>query len=473
MWFNDYVMDSLAESVFFNKQKIKDWYRISDVPIMQTNFDYLILVKDQNMVNAVTGLKNWKESIGHKVRIETIDKILEQYTGADTPEKIWNFLHDNCPAKVGGIRYVLLVGDIDVIPMRLLIPSDKDWAYGADYYYAKVALNSHADWDKDSDKRFGEFVDDNFDPLPDVFVGRIPFNDSATVQTICQYIVNFDNNISAWKKNILYAHGVMNYQTNGAAADARSVAEFLTQMVFAPAGWGRKTLYENVYLTPAWNPDYVLDAANYIQAQTSGNFGLTNLCAHGNPTGMHSVRYMGDANNNGKFDNDADVGWNSYSRTSDVMSSNTVEGVVFCNGCSTGVPYVGGYGDQAPDYSRRIFTTPQDNQGKYNLLHGASAVIASTAGSDGDPSVFLQLSGYPYMVMAGDGYADSFNCFFYYRVILQKQTVGEAFYLAGVDYAKKYALRRGVRVFYLLGDPDLHVEGVLPMFQGVFMELGK
>jgi len=92
-------------------------------------YDYVIIVENDAMATAVDPFKTWKETLGHTVRVVTLEWVHANYSGGDAAEEVWNFLHRKYPSSEWGIRYVLLVGDVRVIPRRLVFYSNphKEW----------------------------------------------------------------------------------------------------------------------------------------------------------------------------------------------------------------------------------------------------------------------------------------------------------------------------------------------------------
>ena len=209
--------------------------------------NYVIIVPDNSYVNAVAALKAWKEQLGFTVRVVTLPTIYGLYSG-DNAERIWQYLHDRYPPNQWGIRYVLLVGDLDRLPMRMLYPDgkpDDGAAYGSDFYYANLSM---ANWDLDGDNRWGEFTQDhlNQDYHAEVLVGRLPFSNPAIVQTVVSNTVAFEQDISGWKRQALLAHGIMDYGSaeDPTHADMATLAQRLIQDFLTPFGWTVTTEYE-------------------------------------------------------------------------------------------------------------------------------------------------------------------------------------------------------------------------------------
>jgi len=116
--------------------------------------------QNETMAAAVAPFKTWKESLGHTVYVATLDWVNANYSGVDVAEKVWNFLHTEYPVSKWGIRYVLLVGDLRIVPRRLLFYSNplKEWGLQSDHFYAKSSGGdtSAQVWNHDGDRRWGE-----------------------------------------------------------------------------------------------------------------------------------------------------------------------------------------------------------------------------------------------------------------------------------------------------------------------------
>ena len=164
---DDHVLDDVISRHLVNFDQAQDWY---DDPVsaslVKTNsqYDYVIIVENDAMATTVAPFETWKESLGHAVRVVTLEWIHANYSGTDVAEEIWNFLHDKCPSSEWGIRYVLLVGDLRVLPRRLLFYSNphKEWGLQSDHFFAKLSGGdtSAQVWNSDGDRRWGEIDGD-------------------------------------------------------------------------------------------------------------------------------------------------------------------------------------------------------------------------------------------------------------------------------------------------------------------------
>ncbi len=460
---SDHVLEDVISQWLINYEEAQAWYQ-PDIskpsgPNLYAMWDYVIIVKDAAMAAAVAPLVTWKQTIGHSVRVETLDTIYANYQGDDA-EKIWNFLHEKYPGSGDGwgIRYVLLIGDIDVLPMRLLYPGDGDFnaGYATDYYYAKLSAPS---WDVDGDGRWGEFTEDNFDPTPDVLVGRIPLNDPEVVARVCNNIVAFEQDTGSWKRNALLAHGIMDYTPDrrvGAKTDTADLSELLIRDIFEPHGWTSTTLYEKAGIAGSSHPsDQPLSQVNFENESGLKRQSIVNVMAHGHPSLMSSVVWVKDVNNNNLWDPAADASEKTYTEFSkwDTIQHHPVSAVVFLSGCETGnlLKADNNY-SSSPALSKHLVRTPyQASMVKEYLANGAVAVIGATATA----------SYQPLWSTVADGSWQSFNYYFFDHLINQRKRVGDSFYDAHLQYIDQHnGPVRGIRVFNYYGDPSLILTGV-------------
>jgi hypothetical protein len=205
---------------------------------LQTNerYPYVIICPEQ-LTSSVTFLKNWREiTTDSPVKIVNLEWIQTQYNGRDVSEQIREFLKDKYID--WEIEYVLLVGSVNTIPMRLCYPNKEDHSYQTvtptDYYYADLT----GDWDSDEDGYFGEREDDNVDFSAEVFVGRIPFDSPKKVEAYCQKVIRFEQNNESWKDKSLLLGAILNFANEDESGyektDGAALMEVMKQDVFSP-----------------------------------------------------------------------------------------------------------------------------------------------------------------------------------------------------------------------------------------------
>ncbi|MFC1572857.1 C25 family cysteine peptidase, partial [Candidatus Eisenbacteria bacterium] len=322
--------------------------------------------------------------------------------------RIWSYLAD----RRASTRYVLLVGDISQIPMRLLYPDGNIGnaaGFGSDYYYAKLNTPS---WDVDGDDRWGEFYHDNLDFYPDVIVGRLPFSNSVYIENFVTNTIAYEQDTGAWKKNVLFAHGFMNHnepgkpETDCAWTAARIVEDFLV-----PYGWPSTTLFEWGGINPSDYAPYSSDSlcqANYDIYSGIGQQGVINCMAHGNTGTMNSYQWGHDLDGDGLAGDHQEYERNYFSQYFRI-GWDPVSALVFMCGCNTGVLY-----EDDPAFatsnmrSRYLFTDQVETTSLLRYLEtGAPAVIGSSAGSD-------YATGWQDHT---NGLSQSLNYYFYYYLV--------------------------------------------------------
>lgn len=411
--------------------------------------DYLIVDGPGNLAEELAPLIAWKESIGYAVKYVTRAQILAAYPSGDDGERIRAYLRD----RRASTRYVLLVGKIAQIPMRILYPDGNPGdglGYGSDYYYAQLTTTN---WDLDGDNRWGEFGQDALDIHPDVFVGRIPFDTEAEVASLAQNTVAYEQATGAWKRNVLLAHGFMNHlQHNGPETDCAWVAVHVREDFLDTHGWTHTTLFERGGLNPS-DPTSTaaLSQTNFELYSGLQQQGVINCMAHGNTQAMRSNQWATDYLGNGIVDISQEYAANDFSLRYRI-ALDPVSALVFLCGCHTGVLF-----GKEPDFatsdlrSRYLFTVQHSATAMLRFLEtGAVGVIGASAGSD-------YQGGW---TQPNDGGQQSLNYYFFSHLVGAGQRAGDAFHGAMLDFATVHGLQRGIRDFNYFGDPSLEVEGV-------------
>lgn len=160
--------------------------------------------------------------VAHKQKLlptelRSLEDSLQTSTGVDDPEKLKRFLYEEW--RRPGLRYALLVGDVDVLPVRFMVldrvtPAAFDYAfYPSDLYYGDLAKpdGSFDDWNarKDSfhSNYFGEVRGEknkqdpiNYDEVdyrPEIAVGRWPVSTVAEVGVVAAKTVTYEEALLA------------------------------------------------------------------------------------------------------------------------------------------------------------------------------------------------------------------------------------------------------------------------------------
>ena len=434
--------DRLASRLLVNYSQAEEWYLpVSPIKSPKESYDYVIITTDA-LTAAVSPLVSWKETIGYSVNVVTTSWIESNYTGSDLQEKIRNFLSDKYME--WGIEYVLLAGDIDVIPMRQCYPDPSNhdpnswYCPPTDYYYADLT----GDWDADGDGYHGEYEEDSLDFVPELSVGRIPFSDALTVTSICEKLVSSEGDTSSWKNNALLLGAMSNYanedfsglpRTDGAVLMETMISNMLT-------GWSYTTMYEKEGLNPCpYACDYPLTYANVTSNWFSNDYGIVNWWAHG---GYYDAwrKWWGWDDGNGVPEG-SEMYWNPFFEDSDVpFLDDDHPSIIFSCACNNAWPEL-------------------DNLAKRLLEHGSAGTVASTRVSWYNEGWEDELSGAN----------ASLDYFFFYYMIGEGERVGDALFSSKVYYLNylfwsfadpEWTPQQNMLDFCLYGDPALVRGGI-------------
>ena len=438
---SDRVMDDLASQLLINYLDAKDWYTPKKVERnYEPTYDYVIITT-YGLTGAVSSLVNWKEKIGYNVNVVTTSWIDGSYSGSDLEEKIRNFLIDKYID--WGIEYVLLVGDIDVIPMRHCFPDPSNhdpssrYCPPTDHYYADLTGN----WDSDGDGYYGEYGEDAVDFYPEVYVGRIPWNTAIIVSGICQKLVNFEGDTSGWKNRALLLAAVSNYHNQDYSGysktdNATIMEEMITDII---SGWSYITMYEKGGLGPStYSCDYPLTKNNVINSWSLGQYGIVNWAGHGGYWACWRMIWdWDDGDGVPETENPDEMDWQYFISTNEVSSlDDNHPSIIFTKSCNNGWP-------------------EENNIGKQLIKNGSSGIVPST-----------RVSWYTVgWANEGDGGSASIDYYFFHYMINSGEKVGQALFDSKIYYLNNFfwwgwKSQQNLLDFCLYGEPALIMEGV-------------
>ncbi len=198
-----------------NPQMLKA-YPVKKGPVFQ-DARYLIITNQVlsqcSGPDTLLSLAAEKNDRGITTQIKTTEEIYAEYTGADDPEKVRNFIKDMYENH--GTEYVLLAGDADLSVVGgetepVIVPVRGLWGdidYGgveenlpSDLYYACL----DGDFNADLDGVYGEPSDDP-DLLAEVIVGRAPVDSCAEVANFVRKTLAYRSSTDAYLKNVWMA----------------------------------------------------------------------------------------------------------------------------------------------------------------------------------------------------------------------------------------------------------------------------
>lgn len=174
----------------------------------------LIVVAPEAFHSALKGFAEHKQKL-RPTEVLSLERILAETEGVDAPEKLKRFLFQEW--KRAGLGYALLVGDVDVLPVRYMVldritPAAFDYAfYPSDLYYSDLAKadGSFDDWNSRKEGfhagYFGEVRGEknkqgpvNYDEVdyrPDIAVGRWPVSTAEEVRQVAQKTMRFEEQV--------------------------------------------------------------------------------------------------------------------------------------------------------------------------------------------------------------------------------------------------------------------------------------
>ncbi|MHC4697724.1 MAG: C25 family cysteine peptidase, partial [Planctomycetota bacterium] len=406
--------EKVAKGMIFNHDQAAKWHP----ELARTDgglHDFVIITLD-SLTSAVAPLVTWETSKGRTATVVTTSWISSTYDGYDVAEQIRNFLRDKYPSSAWGIEDVLLVGHYDDVPMRR---AGIDVGYGqpaTDFYYAELSLPDGQSWDSDGDHQYGE-ESDSVDLYSEVNVGRIPWSEPETVQSICERSVAYEQNDSPLFKKHMLLMGAYFWEDTDTAALMEAKIDHPWM-----ADWSVTRLYEqNSAVWSSYECDYPLTHGNVMTVWPTGRYAFVNWAGHGLPTAARTLRV-------GPFIESSDC----------PLLNEYFPAVIFADACS----------NSDPDY---------ENIGRAMLGSAAVGFVGATSPAYGCNQ----------WDSAYDGCSQSLDYFFTTAVTSGEYTQGEALqwalremYTNGLWYDVKYEMFEWAA---LLGNPNLRVAPLPPL----------
>jgi hypothetical protein len=261
---------------------------ISSVPsaLESQNVDYVIITSDA-LAQAFQRLANWKTKKGLVATVRTTSWVAEHYPGCDLQEKVRHFIQD--AHMKWGTEYVLIGGDVDIIPGRINV--GQDYHPVTDLYYSAIFPISD-NWNADGDHLLGEW-NDGADYSPDVFVGRAPVHTSSEASAFIDKVFTYERNSLAsslpspeYLTKMLNLAGIVHYY-NWGWWEVGLYAKYMTSLLVEEIH-PHIDQYNLLEWDPSWAQEYhlayermddYLDRANVIHQMNRG-YGIVNHIDH-------------------------------------------------------------------------------------------------------------------------------------------------------------------------------------------------
>ncbi len=260
----------------------------SAAPSMLGSAVDVLIVTTSEMKPAFEQLAEWRTRLGMPTTVRTMDWI-EQVTlpAEDRPATLRNFLTDAYTR--WGVRWVLLGGDVEVIPTRMIYntyyPAGSGTDVPVDLYYGGLDGN----WNADGDEVLGEpylngiITGDEADLVAELLVGRAPVVTLEEAQLFVDKIISYEyGNTGAHNGRILMLSEVLfpSSYTSGdeITDDGATYSENIADAVLFDEDVTITRLYEAWDLWPGAQPE---TAATARDGMDSGSYGIVNHVGHG------------------------------------------------------------------------------------------------------------------------------------------------------------------------------------------------
>ena len=218
-------------------------------------------------------LAEWKTDKGLYSKVYTTEWVTGAYGGRDSREQYHAFLRDLLNHTGGGLEYVLLGGDDEVIRAREVWTGVKvgwdiysgAWLY-SDHYYAGL----DGDWDADGDGRYGELGEEDWDA--DVSLGRLPVSTVAEARDGIDKLLRYERTpeVGDWMHRAILAASVMNPPN----ANATNVDPGNESQAYS---WWEDNAWESVERTLPLIPGHMNTTVLYDYNETyAGNYTVAN-----------------------------------------------------------------------------------------------------------------------------------------------------------------------------------------------------
>jgi outer membrane protein assembly factor BamB len=290
-----------------------------------------LIVTSAAVVPVLNDFIAYKRLLGYYVLVKTVENLDASGTGANRRDRIRNY-EISLKSGLGGLSYVLLIGTDTTIPFLKMgvfgedayrhpwqhadscgfIPSAPNTCgWPSDWYYVDLTSN----WDSNGDGFLGEAFwpehsTDRVDNPPgfnvDVALGRLLMDNPISVQTALHASMHFERDGGLWKKNVLMAGAMMeydgrywdpadntitgtyqtSYKTDNGVLMERAWTDFLSTRGFMATRLYEKQHPPTGYVPSSLPSDAPISADEFWNRWTATQYGLVKSAGHGNDGGI-------------------------------------------------------------------------------------------------------------------------------------------------------------------------------------------
>ena len=262
------------ELLYTNEIKIKVKYEPPEKPLLQNDVYDLLIIAPSEFLDELQPLVEHKNSWGIPTFLTSLTSA-RTYPGRDDAEKVKYSIKE--AIEQWGIKYVLLVGSAEKMPVRYAYIDDgTETHHVTDLYYADIydANGKFSSWDTNDNDVFGEYEyngkTDEIDFYPDVYVGRLACESETDVTTVVNKIINYENTAAEgeWFRRAILCGGD-SHEDNGKIYEG----EYTKNKV--------KTYLDDFEITKLYASLGNVDASN-IRREINKGAGFVDFSGHGN-----------------------------------------------------------------------------------------------------------------------------------------------------------------------------------------------
>jgi len=254
-------------------------------------YDYLIIT-NRELKASFEPLAEWKELKGVSSKVVTVESIYKDNSTDDKPLQIKKYIQNE--HKFNLIKYVLLGGDDEVVPVRYTYCAGSDRSSNqipADLYYGCLSESSF-DWNKDKDDKYGEFSD-SINLVPTVYVTRAPVRTPEDATAFVNKVLTYEKTptysntiltggtvLWGYTPNIIYEDEPVGPQHH---SDAETKSTNLYNNFIKPYWSGERHLLFDTNTSFAGGRDYQMNAKHLSERLSSG-YSFVSILTHGYST---------------------------------------------------------------------------------------------------------------------------------------------------------------------------------------------
>lgn len=248
-------------------------------------YDYIIVTND-SLKPHFQALADWKRTKGLQTKILTIEEIVQTYTGSTIQQKIKNALYDYYNGTYHGLKYVLLGGDIDIVPAQGCYATSSghtETNMPTDLYYTSFQT---MDWNTNGNTYYGE-IEDSVVLGQDIFLSRVPVSNIQETNAFVKRLILYEKgtNTMTGCRLLMCGNKLGTYfNENGhVRSDAQIYGQYLYTNYIEPY-WNhtRKLLYDTMTNFYGGN-SYDFTAQN-LQTELSQGYPFVFVDTHGSNT---------------------------------------------------------------------------------------------------------------------------------------------------------------------------------------------